>query len=127
MTNLKTKVMHLNDTSDFDTLLLQAIDETIRYCLGDINAQLIYNYLERKGILKKEIPQRLDDFVMEFENVVGFGRGQVLGAAQIIEEAILKAFCTKLKINYVETGSRYFPYQIKMIKETYRKSPLKKG
>ena len=117
----------MNNTSEFDTLLLQAIDETIRYCLGDINAQLIYNYLERKGIPKKEIPKKLDDFVMEFENVVGFGRGQVLGAAQIIEEAILKAFCNKLKINYVETGSRYFPYQIKMIKETYSKGSLRKG
>jgi hypothetical protein len=62
--------------------------------LGEVNSQLIYNYLERKGVSKQDIPKKLDAFVMEFEDVVGFGRGQILGAAQIMEEAILKAFCT---------------------------------
>jgi hypothetical protein len=109
--------MRLNDIDEFDRLLLQAIDETIRYCLGDINSQLIYNYLERKGISKQDIPKKLDAFVIEFENVVGFGRGQILGAAQIMEEAILKAFCIKLKISYVDNGSRYFPDQIRKIRE----------
>jgi hypothetical protein len=115
----------LSSTSKFDALLLESVDETIRYCLGDVNAQLIYSYLERKGIPKQDIPKNLDAFVMEFENVVGFGRGQILGAAQILEEAILKAFCVKLKIAYTEGGSRYFPDQIRRLKETYDNGSLK--
>ena len=113
--------------SEFDALLLESVDETIRYCLGDTNAQLIYSYLERKGISQQGIPKNLDAFIMEFENVVGFGRGQILGAAQILEEAILKAFCAKLKVAFVETGSRYFPDQIRRLRETYDNGSLKRG
>jgi hypothetical protein len=58
---------------------------------------------------------------------MGFGRGQILGAAQILEEAILKAFCAKLKIAYVETGSRYFPDQIRRLKVTYGNVSSKRG
>jgi hypothetical protein len=110
---------NLNDLDDFDSLLLQAIDQTIRYCLGDVNAQLIYNYLEKKDCPQQDIPKKLDVFVTEFENIVGFGRGQILATAQIIEEAILKAFCTKLEIDCNENNTRYFPEQIKKLKETY--------
>jgi hypothetical protein len=117
----------LSSTGEFDALLLESVDETIRYCLGDVNAQLIYSYLERKGIPRQDIPKKLDAFIIEFENVVGFGRGQILGAAQILEEAILKAFCAKLKIAYTEAGSRYFPDQIRRLKETYDNGSLKRG
>jgi hypothetical protein len=103
---------------EFERLLLQAIDETIRYCLGDINAQIFYNYLEKKDCPIQEIPKKLDVFVMELENLVGLGRGQILGPAQILKKEILKAFCAKLGINY-EVGPDYLPEQIRKLKEIY--------
>ena len=109
------------DNSDlFDSLLLQTIDETVRYCLGEINTQLIYNHLEKKHCPLQEIPKKLDIFAMEFENIIGAGKGQILGAAKILESAIVNALCTKLGISLGENSIGYFPDQIRNLKEIYR-------
>jgi hypothetical protein len=42
---------------EFDEKLSQAIDETIRYCLGAVNAQIIYRYLEKQGCPEQKIPE----------------------------------------------------------------------
>jgi hypothetical protein len=104
---------------EFNEKLSQAIDETIRYCLGDINAQIIYQYLEKKGCPKQEIPKKLDVLVTVLKDLVGSGRGQILGAAQILENEILKAFCAKMGIDYAEVGSGYLPEHIRKLKEIY--------
>jgi hypothetical protein len=61
----------MDSSNDFDHILLQTIDEIVRYCLGEINAQLIYNHLERKNCPRQEIPKKLDIFTTEFENLIG--------------------------------------------------------
>ncbi len=104
---------------ELENLLLETIDEILRYCLGDLNTQLVYNYLEKKGCPKQDIPQRIDIFAAELENLIGTGKGQILGAARIIEDAILKTLSTKLEINYDGTDSVHFPAQIKKIKDKY--------
>lgn len=106
---------------EFDEKLFQAIDETIRYCLGDVNAQIIYRYLEKQGCPEQKIPEKLDVLVTALESLVGSGRGQILGAAQIMENEILKAFCVKLGIDYAEVGPGYLPEQIRKLKEIYNR------
>jgi hypothetical protein len=109
----------LDNSDHFDSLLLQTIDETVRYCLGETNAQLIYNYLEKKQCPRQDIPKNLAIFTMEFENLIGSGKGQILGVAKIMENAIVKALCTKLEIKLNENSPSYFPAQISHLKEIY--------
>ena len=104
---------------DFEVELLSVIDETLCYCLGSTNVQILYQYMEKKGCPKQEIPQKLDLFVEILENLVGTGRGQILGAAPIMENAILKELCKKLEIKYDEIGPGYFPEQCKKLKDVY--------
>ena len=47
---------------DFDTVLVQAIHETIEYCLGQGNAAVIEKYLDGKGLPINEIPARPEQF-----------------------------------------------------------------
>jgi hypothetical protein len=109
----------MDSLNDFDHILLQTIDEIVRYCLGEINAQLIYNHLERKNCPRQEIPKKLDIFTTEFENLIGSGRGQILGAAKILQNEIVKTLCTKLEISYSEKNAGYCPDQVKNLKEIY--------
>jgi hypothetical protein len=48
---------------------------------------------------------------------VGVGRGQILGTDIIMENAILKQFCRKLRIDYEQVSPGYFPNQIRKLKE----------
>ena len=69
---------------DFDQALLDAIDEILEYTLGNIGARAIYNYMERTGCPKNEIPNNLDCFSTELRRILGNGRGQILGSAPIL-------------------------------------------
>lgn len=80
----------------FDKALLDAIDEVLQYTIGDAGTQIIYNYLERRGYPKHEIPNQLDAFSIELRRILGNGRGQILGSAPILEEAIAEKLCIKL-------------------------------
>jgi hypothetical protein len=81
---------------EFDEALLAAVDEILRYTLGDACTKIIYNYLERNSFPKSEIPNRLDSFSEELRKLLGDGRGQILGSAPILEEAIAERLCTKI-------------------------------
>lgn len=109
----------MDSLNHFDSLLLQTIDEIFRYCLGETNTELIYNHLEKKHCPRQEIPKNLDIFTMELANLIGTGKGQILGAAKIMENAIVEALCTKLEISFGENSAGYFPDQIKNLKEIY--------
>jgi hypothetical protein len=56
--------------TEFNGKLLQVIDETIIFCLGNVNANLIFAYLEKKGCPKQQIPENLDVFVDTLEKLV---------------------------------------------------------
>jgi hypothetical protein len=104
---------------EFDKLLLTAIDETLRYSLGNINAQIIYDYLEKKCCPMPEIPQKLDAFSAELRYLLGPGRGQILGSAAILEKAIAKVLCFKLGTQFNEIGPILFEDYVKSLKEAY--------
>ena len=74
--------MELTQTvNDFDKLLVQVTEETIKYCLGDENATIIWNYLEERNCPISEIPIRPEKFSEELRNVMGFGSRQIPGAS----------------------------------------------
>jgi hypothetical protein len=103
---------------EFDELLVRVIDETVRYCLGDVNALILYDYLERKACPLNEIPEKLEVFSMELRNMLGVGRRQMLGAASILEETIVQALCQKLGIPF-ENGPVVFADYVKKLKIYY--------
>ena len=103
----------------FDELLVKVIDETTKYCLGEANALILYNYLEKKSCSLDEIPEKLEVFSMELRNVLGFGRRQIYGAASILEETIAQALCLKLKLPYDEKGPIVFADYIRELKKIY--------
>jgi hypothetical protein len=59
--------MNTNGTENFCTYLLQTIEETTRYCLGDKGARLVFNYLKQKGIAKQDFTKKLDIFVKKLD------------------------------------------------------------
>lgn len=101
---------------EFDDLLLRTIDKTIRNVFGDRNAGIIFDYLEKSGCPMREIPTKPNKFSVELRKVLGSGRGQILGAAPILEETILEVLCAKLKIKVDMQGATCFADRIKILR-----------
>lgn len=102
---------------EFDELLVRMVDKVIRYTLGDINANIIYDYLEKKSCPLQKIPEKLDVFSFELRNVLGTGRGQVLCPASILEETIAEEMCLNLGTKF-EKGPIVFADYIRKLRET---------
>ena len=100
-------------------MLSRAIDKTLRYVLGDINTVVIYSYLEKTGCRSNEIPARPSEFSTELRKILGSGRGQILGAASIIEETILENLSAELKIYLDNPRLAQFADNIKKLREAY--------
>jgi hypothetical protein len=106
----------------FENELLKTIEEVIKSCLGTLNAQLIFQYMEKNGCPKQEIPHKLDLFTETLDNLVGRGRGQFLGASAILQNTILKEMCRKMGVEYSKIGAGYFPAQCGKLREMYLKT-----
>jgi hypothetical protein len=57
--------------NQFDGLLLLVVDRNIRSIFGDMNAGVIYDYLEKKGCPFQGIPAKPDAFSMTLRNMLG--------------------------------------------------------
>ena len=112
--------------NDFDEQLVQLIEETIKYCLGEANAAIIINYLEARDYPLSEIPKRPEIFSEELRNLMGFGRRQITGAAVILEETILELFCKKLGINLEAEKPINFPYHVRKLREAYKSGDIRR-
>ena len=99
----------IKTVNDFDKILVQVTEETIKYCLGETNATIIWTYLEKQNCPINEIPIRPEIFSEELRNIMGFGRRQILGEATILEETILEIFSKKLGINFEFEKPTNFP------------------
>jgi hypothetical protein len=106
-------------SSRFDALLLATIDETLNYVLGESNAKIVYQYLEAEFCKKEEIPQKLDYFSTALHDLIGTGRGQMYGAACIIEATIAEAFALKFGRHFAEKGPFDFPGYINKLKQWF--------
>jgi hypothetical protein len=106
----------IKTVNDFDKILVQVTEETIKYCLGEANAIIIWNYLEKRNGPLSEILIRPEIFSEELRNVMGFGRRQILGAAVILEETILEISCKKLGLNFEFERPINFPNEIRKLR-----------
>jgi hypothetical protein len=111
---------------EFDKTLLNAIDEILQYTIGDVGTKIIFDYLERNCFPKSEIPVKLNKFSEELRRLLGPGKGQILGSAPILEEAIAERLCSKLGMKMQATFPLSFPTFILKLKGDYyskRKEP----
>ena len=104
----------------FDGLLLKVIDEVLVESLGRMNAQIIYEYLGKKGCPKHEICWNLEMFSTELRMLLGDGRGQILGSAPILEETILKLLCFETGNKYDSNRRAHFADYVRELKEIYK-------
>jgi hypothetical protein len=86
---------------------------------GNINSSVIYGYLENAGCPRYEIPMKPEVFSAEIRNILGHDRGQILGAASVLEKTILKALCTQLKTEFNQASNASFADYVKNLKEVY--------
>lgn len=100
-------------------MLIQVIDEVLKYSLGEVNTMIIYEYFEKRNCPITDIPKNLEFFSMEMRRLLGAGRGQILGSAPILEKAILKSLCKKLGINCEIAGPVNFAECVRKFKESY--------
>jgi hypothetical protein len=104
---------------DFDKLLVQVVEEIIKYCLGDANAGFICNYLKDRNYSMSEIPYRPEVLSEELRNLLGFGSKQILCAPSILEETILEALCKKLGVKLDFERPPNFPDQVRKLRAMY--------
>jgi hypothetical protein len=82
--------MLTTQSTTFDTLLLQAIDETLN-SLGKSVSQSIYYHIENTlSVARTEIPQKLKEFQEGLEKIFGAG-------TRFIEVLIMKNLHTRIR------------------------------
>jgi hypothetical protein len=104
---------------EFDKLLLETIEDVLSECLGDANAQIIYNFLEQRSCTLLEIPQKPDVFSRELRMLLGSGSSQILGSGAILEETILEVLSYKMGVTpNVKAPVRFADY-VRKLKKLY--------
>lgn len=103
---------------DFDSLLAQAVYDTIKLCLGAANASTIVNYLEKRNLALIDISKNPDSFSNEMRKIFGSDRGQ-MDAASILEGTILELLCKKLGTKLDAARPVNFPQEIRKLKKKY--------
>jgi len=109
----------LSDSNEFDKLLILTIGEVLRDSLGDLNAQIIFEYLEKRSCPVQEIPKKLDIFSTELRRLLGGNRGQLLGSAAILEETFARVLCFKLGVKFDERLPLVFSNYIGKLRKIY--------
>jgi hypothetical protein len=104
---------------EFDELLVKVTDETLRYVLGDTNARIIFDYLEKKSCPLSEIPRNLYIFSTALRDLLGGGRRQILGSAPILEKAIAEILCRKLGRKFDKEEFVVLADYIEKLREAY--------
>jgi len=109
----------LSDSNEFDGLLILTIGEVLRDSMGDLNAQIIFEYLEKRSCTMQEIPKKLDIFSIELRRLLGCDRGQLLGSAAILEETIARVLCFKLGVKFDEKLPIVFPNYMGKLRQIF--------
>jgi hypothetical protein len=108
---------------EFDHLLRGSIERTIDHIFGDTNARIIYEYLEKRGCGLEQISSKTNLFSAELRKILGTGRGQLLGVAAILEEAILEALSDEMGLSFDRLDGKSFAEHVERLKECNRKKP----
>lgn len=92
----------------FDRLLIESVDETLAAVLGEILKEAVYDALRnRYNITVDQVPQRLDDFSLDLEKLMG------AAPSKTIRRAIIKSFYAKLGLEFVERANWRLPNYVR--------------
>ena len=98
-------------TGSLDDLLLNVIDETLKYVFKEPGAKVIYDYLRDQCHLKREeIAEKPEVFSAGLKRLLKSG-------AVLIEKMILINLSSKLQLKYEEKEGYEFSDYIKELKE----------
>lgn len=103
------KPTHLVRKRNFETVLLDAIDEGLVE-LGESIKTTIYFHLEKNYYLKRNlIPQNLDGFSVSMQKIFGSGES-------VIENLIMRKLCESLNVSYRGVEGRGFQAAVEEIR-----------
>jgi hypothetical protein len=111
--------MDLSNIDEFDKLLLKTIDDVLRECLGETNARIVFNYLEKRSCAVLEIPLKLEVFSRELRMLLGSGSDQILGSGAILEETVVEVLCHKIGVKPSVRTPINFPDYVRKLKKVY--------
>ncbi|HXX86828.1 MAG TPA: hypothetical protein VEH86_00075 [Candidatus Acidoferrum sp.] len=111
---------------EFDKHLVKTIDKTFKYVLGDQNTLIIYDYLEKASCPIGETPKKLYLFSRALRNLLGTGKGQILGVPAVLEDAIVDTLSSELGLK-LDGKSRVFEVRIRRLKEKYNNGHCQKA
>jgi hypothetical protein len=87
---------------NFNDLMFEALDDTLKLMLGESVSELIHSFTERQSSLKlKEVGNNIDDIISYLEKLIG------KEGAQIIHTVSIKRLCLKLKQEYEEVEAHF--------------------
>ena len=87
---------------NFNELMFEALDDTVRVVLGESISKLIHSFTERKTSLKlEEIGNNIEATISYLEKLVG------KEGAQGIQATSIKRLCLKLKQEYEEVEAHF--------------------
>jgi len=87
---------------NFNDLMFEALDDTLRLVLGESVSELIHSLTERKPSLKlKEVGNNIEVIISYLEKLLG------KEGAQIIQTVSIKRLCLKLKQEYEEVEAHF--------------------
>ena len=107
---------------EFDKILVNVIDKTLRYSLGDRTVKIFYDYLRRKGFDMSNIPRNPDFFFDELRKVLEFEGSRfhsvsALGIVSLLERAIIEVLCKKFGVKFDENGPIIFSEWVEKLRE----------
>jgi hypothetical protein len=87
---------------NFNDLMFEALDDTLRLVLGENVSELIHSLTERQPTLKlKEVRKNIEVIIAYLEKLLG------KEGAQIIHAVSIKRLCFKLKQEYEEVEAHF--------------------
>jgi len=99
---------------DFNSLLIESVDETISGILGRTILEATYRFLAKdRGITKEHIPDRLDEFDTALVRMFGVG-------GMTLSRAIAKTLCSKLGLEFVPVRDKRLVDYVEEAKERLR-------
>ena len=88
----------------FDRLLIESVDETLAAVLGEIIREAVYDALKNRfNITMDQVPEKLDDFSLDLEKLMGKVPSRTL------RKAIIKRFYAELGLEFVERANWRLP------------------
>jgi len=98
----------------FGELVFEALDDTMRLVFGESASMLIYTFMERHVMVKREeIGEKIEVFYSYLEKLLGSE------GAQIIQTTSLKRLCLKLRREYEEVEA-YFSFLDKLYEVKFK-------